>query len=132
MILSLPRFLVAPLLVSMSDARGDAESKQRAKRERLEAWRREQAEKKRAEASGDSSPKRARVEKPFGFRSAAAAHKAGASAHQRFFLPNPVMLVVGHRPRPMPTLRRCGPGMTGRSSMGCKTIVRRARLGCAP
>ena len=75
MILSLPRFLVAPLLVSMSDARGDAESKQRAKRERLEAWRREQAEKKRAEASGDSSPKRARVEKPFGFRSAAAAHK---------------------------------------------------------
>lgn len=61
-----------------------------------------------------------------------AAYKAVASAPLCFPQPNPVMLVVGHRPSPVPTLWRCGPGIMGRLTMGCKTIVRRARLGCAP
>lgn len=43
----------------------EAEEKQRAKRQRLEAWRREQAAKKRAaEAGGGSAPKKARPEPP--------------------------------------------------------------------
>lgn len=62
----------------------DAEAKQRAKRERLEAWRREQAEKKRAAAEGAAPPKKAKVD-PVpprvhgGFRSATFSAKPAAA-----------------------------------------------------